>query len=62
MLSVTDSRLILSNVMLHCVYYDRDEEFTVSPVLPSDVIHANKKDIPCIFRVSDVYSGYLMYI
>ena len=30
----------------------RDEEFSVSPVLPSDVIHANKKDIPCIFRVS----------
>lgn len=30
----------------------RDEEFTVSPVLPSDVIHANKKDIPCIFRVT----------
>lgn len=53
MLSVTDSGLILSNVMFHCVYYDRDEEFTVSPVLPSDVIHANKKDIPCIFRVSD---------
>lgn len=53
MLSVTDSGLILSNVMLHYVYYDRDEEFTVSPVLPSDVIHANKKDIPCIFRVSD---------
>ncbi|XP_069117855.1 serine/threonine-protein kinase MRCK alpha-like isoform X2 [Argopecten irradians] len=30
----------------------RDEEFSVSPVLPSDVIHANKKDIPCIFRVT----------
>ncbi|XP_078315965.1 serine/threonine-protein kinase MRCK alpha-like isoform X3 [Crassostrea virginica] len=30
----------------------RDEEFTVSQVLPSDVIHANKKDIPCIFRVT----------
>ncbi|XP_053397279.1 serine/threonine-protein kinase MRCK alpha-like isoform X2 [Mercenaria mercenaria] len=30
----------------------RDDEFSVSPVLPSDVIHANKKDIPCIFRVT----------
>ncbi|WAR18658.1 MRCKA-like protein [Mya arenaria] len=30
----------------------RDEEFSVSQVLPSDVIHANKKDIPCIFRVT----------
>uniref|UniRef100_A0A3B4DLT5 Serine/threonine-protein kinase MRCK alpha n=1 Tax=Pygocentrus nattereri TaxID=42514 RepID=A0A3B4DLT5_PYGNA len=30
----------------------RDEEFSVSPVLASDVIHANKKDIPCIFRVT----------
>ncbi|CAG2186869.1 CDC42BP [Mytilus edulis] len=30
----------------------RDEEFSVSAVLPSDVIHANKKDIPCILRVT----------
>ncbi|KAI8784639.1 serine/threonine-protein kinase MRCK alpha [Biomphalaria glabrata] len=30
----------------------RDEDFSASPVLPSDVIHANKKDIPCIFRVT----------
>lgn len=30
----------------------RDEEFSVSSVLASDVIHANRKDIPCIFRVS----------
>uniref|UniRef100_A0A671PG26 non-specific serine/threonine protein kinase n=1 Tax=Sinocyclocheilus anshuiensis TaxID=1608454 RepID=A0A671PG26_9TELE len=29
----------------------RDEEFSASSVLESDVIHANKKDIPCIFRV-----------
>ncbi|XP_035704452.1 serine/threonine-protein kinase Genghis Khan isoform X2 [Folsomia candida] len=30
----------------------RDEEFEVSSVRESDVIHANKKDIPCIFRIS----------
>ncbi|XP_022241493.1 serine/threonine-protein kinase MRCK alpha-like isoform X2 [Limulus polyphemus] len=30
----------------------RGEEFSVSSVLESDVIHANKKDIPCIFRVT----------
>ncbi|XP_077341992.1 serine/threonine-protein kinase MRCK alpha isoform X3 [Lithobates pipiens] len=30
----------------------RDEEFVVSSVLASDVIHANRKDIPCIFRVT----------
>jgi len=30
----------------------RDEDFTAAAVLPSDVIHANKKDIPCIFRVT----------
>uniref|UniRef100_A0A671QQW8 Serine/threonine-protein kinase MRCK alpha n=1 Tax=Sinocyclocheilus anshuiensis TaxID=1608454 RepID=A0A671QQW8_9TELE len=30
----------------------RDEEFSASFVLESDVIHANKRDIPCIFRVT----------
>ncbi|XP_022528697.2 serine/threonine-protein kinase MRCK alpha isoform X3 [Astyanax mexicanus] len=30
----------------------RDEDFSVSSVLASDVIHANRKDIPCIFRVT----------
>ncbi|XP_073348673.1 serine/threonine-protein kinase MRCK beta isoform X6 [Pagrus major] len=30
----------------------RDEEFSVSSVLASDVIHATRKDIPCIFRMT----------
>ncbi len=30
----------------------RDVEFEVSSVRESDVIHANKKDVPCIFRVT----------
>lgn len=29
----------------------RDEDFSVSSVLASDVIHATRKDVPCIFRV-----------
>uniref|UniRef100_W5MUI1 non-specific serine/threonine protein kinase n=1 Tax=Lepisosteus oculatus TaxID=7918 RepID=W5MUI1_LEPOC len=29
----------------------RDEEFSVSSVLASDVIHATRKDVPCIFSV-----------
>ena len=46
--------LIWTNIKItvEYIYNFRDEEFSVSPVLPSDVIHANKKDIPCIFRVS----------
>ena len=31
----------------------RDPEFEVSGVRDSDVIHANKKDVPCIFRYGD---------
>ncbi|KAM3919826.1 serine/threonine-protein kinase MRCK gamma isoform 2-T2 [Leptodactylus fuscus] len=30
----------------------KDQYFSVSSVLESDVIHANPKDIPCIFRVT----------
>ncbi|XP_025028349.1 serine/threonine-protein kinase MRCK gamma, partial [Python bivittatus] len=30
----------------------RDEQFSVAPVLASDVIHASSKDVPCIFRVT----------
>ncbi|KAJ8309235.1 hypothetical protein KUTeg_014109 [Tegillarca granosa] len=48
---ILPDRNMPSNIV-HQVLDMRDEEFTVSPVLPSDVIHANKKDIPCIFRVT----------
>ncbi|KAM3602767.1 uncharacterized protein V6R79_010171 [Siganus canaliculatus] len=30
----------------------RDDDFSVSSVLASDVIHATRKDIPCIFRMT----------
>jgi serine/threonine-protein kinase MRCK len=30
----------------------RDPEFSVSMVRETDVIHANKKDVPCIFRIT----------
>ena len=33
-----------------CVFI-RDEEFSVNSVLASDVIHATRKDVPCIFMV-----------
>ncbi|KAM3852857.1 serine/threonine-protein kinase MRCK beta isoform 1-T1 [Vipera latastei] len=35
----------------------RDEEFCVSSVLASDVIHATRKDVPCIFRVTTSLLG-----
>uniref|UniRef100_A0A2K6KCD0 non-specific serine/threonine protein kinase n=1 Tax=Rhinopithecus bieti TaxID=61621 RepID=A0A2K6KCD0_RHIBE len=35
-----------------CVCVSQDDEFSVSSVLASDVIHATRRDIPCIFRVT----------
>uniref|UniRef100_A0A8C0J7Y9 Serine/threonine-protein kinase MRCK beta n=1 Tax=Chelonoidis abingdonii TaxID=106734 RepID=A0A8C0J7Y9_CHEAB len=36
----------------------RDEDFCVNSVLASDVIHATRKDIPCIFRVTASLLGF----
>ncbi len=49
--------MIIAALGFACLTFDhvlscRDEEFSVSSVLASDVIHASRKDIPCIFRVS----------
>lgn len=36
----------------------RDPEFAVTGVRESDVIHAAKKDVPCIFRVCSKRSNF----
>lgn len=46
------TRNALPSVWVSTVLDMRDDQFDVSTVRDLDVIHANKKDIPCIFRVS----------
>uniref|UniRef100_A0A8P4K771 non-specific serine/threonine protein kinase n=1 Tax=Dicentrarchus labrax TaxID=13489 RepID=A0A8P4K771_DICLA len=49
---VPEGKSTQPGVMASLVLDLRDEEFSVSSVLASDVIHATRKDIPCIFRVT----------
>uniref|UniRef100_A0AAY4EZX7 Serine/threonine-protein kinase MRCK alpha n=1 Tax=Denticeps clupeoides TaxID=299321 RepID=A0AAY4EZX7_9TELE len=47
-----EGKAIQAGVVVSQIIDMRDEEFSVSSVLASDVIHANRKDVPCIFRVT----------
>uniref|UniRef100_A0A8C9BB72 CDC42 binding protein kinase alpha n=1 Tax=Phocoena sinus TaxID=42100 RepID=A0A8C9BB72_PHOSS len=49
---IAEGKASQPSVVVSQVIDMRDEEFSVSSVLASDVIHASRKDIPCIFRVS----------
>ncbi|KAF4084154.1 hypothetical protein AMELA_G00125440 [Ameiurus melas] len=49
---LAEGKFAQPSVVVSQVIDMRDEDFSVSSVLASDVIHANRKDIPCIFRVT----------
>uniref|UniRef100_A0A5F8GAS8 Serine/threonine-protein kinase MRCK alpha n=1 Tax=Monodelphis domestica TaxID=13616 RepID=A0A5F8GAS8_MONDO len=49
---IAEGKTSQPSVIVSQVIDMRDEEFSVSSVLASDVIHASRKDIPCIFRVT----------
>ncbi|XP_053461539.1 serine/threonine-protein kinase MRCK alpha isoform X9 [Nycticebus coucang] len=49
---IAEGKASQPGVVISQVIDMRDEEFSVSSVLASDVIHASRKDIPCIFRVT----------
>ncbi|KAM5238081.1 serine/threonine-protein kinase MRCK alpha isoform 11-T11 [Ctenodactylus gundi] len=49
---IAEGKASQPSVVISQVIDMRDEEFSVSSVLASDVIHAGRKDIPCIFRVT----------
>ncbi|XP_012586402.1 PREDICTED: serine/threonine-protein kinase MRCK alpha isoform X9 [Condylura cristata] len=49
---IAEGRASQPSVVISQVIDMRDEDFSVSSVLASDVIHASRKDIPCIFRVT----------
>lgn len=52
---ITADRSALPSVHVSQVLDMRDPEFAVTGVRESDVIHAAKKDVPCIFRVHDFF-------
>ncbi|KAI2651872.1 Serine/threonine-protein kinase MRCK beta [Labeo rohita] len=54
---VAEGKSTQPGVMASQVLDLRDEDFSVSSVLASDVIHANRKDVPCIFRVTSSASN-----
>ncbi|XP_042301869.1 serine/threonine-protein kinase MRCK alpha [Sceloporus undulatus] len=49
---IAEGKTSQPSVVVSQVLDMRDEEFSVCSVLASDVIHASRKDIPCIFRVT----------
>lgn len=49
---ISADRSAIPSVHVAQVLDMRDPEFTVSGVRESDVIHAAKKDVPCIFRIT----------
>lgn len=49
---ISPDRNALPSVHVAHILDMRDPQFTVTSVRESDVIHANKKDIPCIFRIT----------
>lgn len=54
---ITADRQSLPSVHVAQVLDMRDSEFAVSGVREQDVIHAAKKDVPCIFKVSFLIKG-----
>ncbi|XP_072277444.1 serine/threonine-protein kinase MRCK gamma isoform X2 [Pyxicephalus adspersus] len=60
---ISDFRILIydasnqANTVLQAIDM-RDSNFSVSSVLESDVIHANPKDVPCIFRVTFFQLSY----